>query len=37
MRKFELNDLEISIAPTGTSDAVVGIPCFTIYLIVMIL
>jgi hypothetical protein len=31
---FELEDLEINVAPTGTSDAVIGLPCFAIAVII---
>jgi|APLow6443716910_1056828.scaffolds.fasta_scaffold00202_12 hypothetical protein len=37
MRSFEIDDLEINVAPAGTSDAVIGIPCFTIALIISVL
>lgn len=36
MEKFELEDLQMDIAPTGVSDAVIGIPCFAIALIVSV-
>lgn len=37
MDKFEIDDLQMSVAPTGTSDAVVGIPCFIVIRVVLIL
>lgn len=30
MESFEIDDLEVTIAPAGASDAVVGIPCFIV-------
>lgn len=32
---FVLDDLEVSVAPTGSSDSAAGIPCLTIILIWM--
>jgi hypothetical protein len=36
MQAFDLEDLPTDVAPTGASEAVIGIPCFAIALIVSV-
>jgi hypothetical protein len=37
MKKFQLEDLEVTIAPTGASDAVGGIPCGGVAVVMIII
>lgn len=36
MEKFDLDELDTTVAPAGASEAVVGLPCITIVLIMSV-
>ncbi len=36
VRELEISDLEISVAPTGMSDAVGGPPCIAVFVVLML-
>ena len=36
VRELEISDLDVSVAPTGMSDAVGGLPCVGVFVILML-